>query len=366
MKYLYALLVLVPIVIGMELFAIGGHTTMFVLSALALMPLAAVLGSAVEAVAEHTGPKIGGLLSATFGNAAELIITIVALREGLVTVVKSSISGSIIGNVLLVLGASLLFGGVKNGRQSFDAHVAGTNASIMSLAVMAMMIPAIFALGSPEHRPTNTDIVDLSDGTAIVLIVLYALYLLFTIFQGGSSEREGLPASDPAVVPAEGVTEREEAGGMPLPVAIGLLGGVTITIVVLSEILVGALEPTAEAWGLSELFVGVILVPLVGNNAEQMVAVGMAVKNQVDLSISIAVGSAVQIAVFVAPVLVLVSRFVGPEPMTLVFNQFELVALFAAILIAVMISVDGRSNWLEGAELMALYLIIALAFFFVP
>jgi Ca2+:H+ antiporter len=385
-KYLYILLVLVPIVIGMEIFDIGGHSALFVASSLALIPLAAVLGHATEAVAEYTGPKIGGLLNATLGNAAELIITIVALREGLVTVVKSSISGSIIGNVLLVLGASLLLGGLKNGVQKFDPHIAGTNASIMSLAVMAMMIPAIFALGNPEHRPTSGDIVNLSDGTAIVLIVLYGLYLLYTIFQSGDGRRpqpagaaaprgEGsvssmsgeataaAPEAEPATAPTAGA---EDHGTMSLPVALGLLAGSTIAIVFMSEILVGALEPTAESWGLSELFVGVILVPVVGNIAEHIVAVQVAVKNQVDLAIGIAVGSAVQIAVFVAPVLVLVSQFVGPEPITLVFNQFELVALFAAILITVMISFDGRSNWLEGAQLIALYLIIAMAFFVVP
>lgn len=173
MKYLNYLLVLVPIVLGMEILDIGGHTWLFVLSALALIPLAAVLGHATEVVAEYTGPKIGGLLNATLGNAAELIITIVALREGLVDVVKASIAGSIIGNVLLVLGAALLLGGLKHGSQRFDPRVAGVNASIMSLSIMALMIPAIFALGNSEHRPSDDDIVRLSDGASIVLILLY-------------------------------------------------------------------------------------------------------------------------------------------------------------------------------------------------
>lgn len=364
MKFLYALLVLVPVVLVMEFMGIGGHTTMFVLSAFALIPLAAILGTATESVAVYTGPKIGGLLNATLGNAAELIITIVALREGLVTVVKASITGSIIGNVLLVLGASVLFGGLKHGTQKFDPRNAGVNASIMSLAVMAMMIPAIFALGSPEHRPSNDDIVKLSDGTAVVLIVLYGFYLLATIFMTGESENTSGPvAESPAVEPE---AEHEHAGGMSLPLALGLLVGSTVAIVFMSEILVGAIEPTAEQWGLSELFVGVMLVPLVGNIAEHLVAVQVALKNQMDLSFGIAIGSAVQIALFVAPVLVLVSQFVGPEPMTLVFNQFELVALVAAILITVMISIDGRSNWLEGLQLISLYVIIGIAFYFVP
>lgn len=364
MKYLYVLLVLVPVVIVMEIMDIGGHTTTFVLSALALVPLAAILGSATETVAEYTGPKIGGLLNATLGNAAELIITIVALREGLVTVVKASITGSIIGNVLLVLGAAALAGGIKNGTQKFDPRTAGVNASIMSLAVMAMMIPAIFALGNPDHRPSSDDIVKLSDGTAIVLIVLYGFYLLSTVFMAGDAKKsvEASPES-----PAEALAEEEQhKSGMGLPLALGLLAGSTIAIVFMSEILVGVIEPTAEDWGLSELFVGVMLVPLVGNVAEHLVSVQMALKNQMDLSIGIAIGSAVQIALFVAPVLVLVSQFVGPDPMTLVFNQFELVALAAAILITVMISIDGRSNWLEGLQLVSLYVIIGIAFFFMP
>ncbi len=357
MKFLYALLVLVPVALAMEFFDIGGHTSIFVVSALALVPLAAILGRATEEVAVYTGPKIGGLLNATLGNAAELIITIVALREGLITVVKASITGSIIGNVLLVLGAAVFLGGLKNGVQKFDPRNAGVNASVMSLAVMAMMIPAIFALGSPEHRPTNEDIVRLSDGTAIVLIILYGFYLAFTIFL--------TPGRGDAAT-AEAEEEGHGEGGMPLPLSIGLLVGSTLAIVFMSELLVGAIEPTAEQWGLSELFVGVMLVPLVGNIAEHLVSVQVAMKNKMDLSIGIAIGSAIQIALFVAPVLVLVSQFVGPDPMTLVFNQFELVALVAAILITVMISIDGRSNWLEGIQLISLYVIIGIAFYFVP
>ena len=353
MRFLYALFVLVPVVLAMELLDIGGHATMFVLSALALIPLAAVLGNATEEVAVFTGPRIGGLLNATLGNAAELIITIVALREGLVAVVKASIAGSIIGNMLVVLGAAVLLGGLKHGTQKFDPHIAGVNASAMSLAVLALIIPAIFALGSPEHRPTDADIVNLSDGTAIVLIALYGLYLLYTVFG----------ASGPTTTTAHGQAAHGRRG---LWLALALLVGSTVAIVFMSEILVGALEPTAESWGMSELFVGVMLVPLVGNIAEHLVAVQVAMRNKMDLSIGIAVGSGLQIALFVAPVLVLVSQFVGPEPMSLVFNQFELVALLAAVFITVLVSVDGRTNWLEGAQLLALYLIIGIAFYFVP
>lgn len=351
MKFLYALLIMVPVTLILKYGGIGGHATLFVCSALALVPLAAVLGRATDDVSIYTGQKIGGLLNATLGNAAELIITVVALREGLVNVVKASIAGSIIGNMLFVLGFSVLLGGLKNGRQTFDSRHASTNASMMSLSIIAMIIPAVFALGSPAHRPTDKDIVRISDGVAVVLIVVYALYLLFTIV-GGSGAEEA----------AEGETE----GRLSLPIAIGVLFVATIAIVFMSEILVGALEPTAKDWGMSELFVGVMLVPLVGNIAEHLVAVQMAIHNKMDLTFGIAIGSGLQIALFVSPVLVLISQFVGPEPMSLVFNSFELIALIAAVVIAVMISVDGETTWLEGAQLVGLYAILAIAFFVVP
>ncbi len=351
MKFLYALLIMVPVTVVLKYAGIGGHAVLFVCSALALIPLAAVLGRATDDVSIYTGQRIGGLLNATLGNAAELIITIVALREGLVEVVKASIAGSIIGNMLFVLGFSVLFGGLKHGRQKFDARHASTNASTMSLAVLALIIPAVFALGSPRHRPSDSDIVRISDGVAIVLIIFYALYLLFTIF-GGSTP--------------ESAAEEESEGRLSLPVALGVLAVATIAIVFMSEILVGALEPTAKDWDMTELFVGVMLVPLVGNIAEHLVAVQMALKNKMDLTFGIAVGSGLQIALFVAPVLVLISRFVGPNPMTLVFNPFEMIALIGAVIVAVMISVDGESNWLEGVQLIGLYAILAIAFFLVP
>ncbi len=352
MKWLNWLLVLVPVALFLEYSDTGGTSVLFIVSALALIPLAAVLGSATEEVAEFTGPRIGGLLNATLGNAAELIITVIALREGLDILVKASIAGSIIGNLLIVLGASLLLGGLRHGEQRFDARIASVNATIMMLAVVAMLIPAIFEIGSEEHHPTSDDIVLLSDGTAAILIVLYGLYLYYTIF---------------AKHPSTASTVESNAGHVRnpkrLPLALGILVASTIAIVFMSELLVGSLEPTAEAWGMSELFVGVMLVPLVGNIAEHLVAVQVALRNKMDLSIGIAVGSGLQIALFVAPVLVLVSRFVGPEPITLVFSTFELAALVGAVLITVLISVDGRTNWLEGAQLIGLYFILGLAFY---
>lgn len=352
-KVMYGLLVLVPVVILLELADIGSHSVVFLTSGLAMVPLAAVLGQATEQAAHYTGPKIGALLNATLGNAAELIITIIALREGLTEVVKASIAGSIIGNILIVLGLSLLFGGLKNGTQRFDPQTAGVNATMMALAVAVLCVPAVVALGDEHLRPTDNDIEHLSDGMAIVMILLYGLYLLYTL-RGGQTN-----------VTAEQQPGAHEAPSMRLPVAIGILVASTVAIVVVSEILVGALEPAAESWGLSEFFVGILLVPLIGNIAEHLVAVQVAIQNKMDLSLGIAVGSGLQIATFVTPVLVLAGWAMG-TPMTLVFNNYELMALIAATLIAVLISVDGKSNWLEGAQLVGLYAVLALAFYFVP
>jgi Ca2+:H+ antiporter len=355
MKVLYALLVLVPVVLVMEFAGVENHGLMFVLSALALVPLAAVLGSATERVAEFTGQKIGGLLNATLGNAAELIITIVALREGLINVVKASIAGSIIGNILVVLGAAIVVGGIKNGPQQFDVRIASTNATMMSMAVVVLMIPAVFALGADGMQVSHDDIVTLSDGVSIVLILLYGLYLAYTVFAVRTNE--ALDTVD------EGLHKPPRRD---LYVAVTMLAVSTIAIVVMSEILVGVIEPTAEDWGMSDLFVGVMLVPLVGNVAEHLVAVQMAWKNKMDLAIGIAAGSGLQIALFVAPVLVLVSQFVGPQPMSIVFNSYELAALVGGVLTMILVSIDGRTNWLEGAQLLSLYAVLAMAFWIVP
>jgi Ca2+:H+ antiporter len=350
MKYLYALLVFVPIALILEYGNIGGHPAVFVTSALAMVPLAAVLGRATEEAAYYTGPKIGGLLNATLGNAAELIITIVALREGLVGVVKASIAGSIIGNILIVLGFSALFGGIKNGTQYFDPRNAGTNATMMSLAVVLLSIPAVFSIAGGQTRPSEHDIERLSDGMAFVLIFLYVVYLIFSLVGSETSDQDAADHGNAT---------------MKLRTAVILLAVSTGAIVVMSEVLVGAIEPTAKSWGLTELFIGVMLVPIVGNIAEHLVAVQVAIANKMELSISIAVGSGLQIALFVTPMLVIIGLLID-QPMTLVFNGYELSALIAGTLIAVLISIDGESNWLEGLQLISLYAILGLAFYFVP
>jgi len=349
MRFVLPMLALVPVALVFEYGHIGGPTAVFLASALSLIPLAALLGRATEEAAIYTGPRIGALLNATLGNAAELIITIIALREGLVDLVKASIAGSIIGNILVVLGLSLLLGGLKNGTQFFDAKTAGTNATMMALAVVSLSIPAVVTLGPEELRPSEQNITFLSDGLAIVLIVIYALYIFFSL-------RQGSPESE--------LREHDGAPTMKLPVALGLMAATTIGIVFMSELLVGTVEPVAEQWGLSEFFIGIMLVPLVGNIAEHIVAVQVAYQNKMELSLGIAIGSGLQIALFVTPVLVWISVLLG-NPMTLVFNSYELAGLIGAALIAVLISVDGESNWLEGAQLLALYLMLGISFYFV-
>ena len=347
MKYLYILLLLVPVSVVLELVG-AGHTWIFLTSAGSLVPLAALLGNATDRVTEHTGPRIGGLLNATFGNAAELIITIVAIQNGLIELVKASISGSIIGNALLVLGASMLVGGLKHGRQRFDAHIASVSSTMMTLSVVALVIPAIFSIGPSQVSGDATE--NLSIGVAVVLLVLYVLYVLYTIFiqppdtSSAHSAFEGRPKSS-------------------LWLSIGLLLLSTAGVVVMSELLITNVEPVIESWGITELFLGVILVPIVGNVAEHFVGVQAAHRNQMDLSIGIAVGSTLQMALFVAPVLVFVSLAFG-NPMTLVFNEYELAALVGSIAVATLISMDGESNWMEGAQLLAVYLIVAIGFFY--
>lgn len=345
MKYLYGLLILVPVAIGLEVFG-GNPTWVFLASAGALIPLAALLGKATEEFAGYTGPQIGALLSATLGNAAELIITIVAIREGLLDLVKASISGSILGNVLFVLGLSLLFGGLKNGRQTFDPHIAGLSATMMTLSVVALAVPALFSIG--PHRLIDEAPEFLSLGVAAVLLVLYGLYIFYTIF---------FHTGVPVVVEAHAVPAWSKG------LALGVLAATTAAVVVMSEILIGAVEPVLAQWGVTELFLGFVLVPIVGNIAEHLIAVQFAMSNKMDLSLGIAIGSTLQIALFVAPVLVFVSLLLG-NPMNLVFNTYELVGLGAAAAIATLVSIDGESNWLEGAQLLAVYMIVALGFFF--
>jgi len=323
----------------------------FIAACVGLIPLAGLIGEGTEVLAVFTGPKIGGLLNATLGNAAELIITIVAIRAGLLDLVKASITGSILGNVLLVLGASLLLGGLKNGRQRFNREHAATNATMLVLAVVALCIPSLLNHTLEGEALPGPITEAMSLGVAGVMIILYLLGLLYSLRVSDSALTGGGAAS--------------EAPHWSARTASLVLGGATIGVVWLSEVLVHSVEAVIATSGLSEFFLGIILIPIIGNVAEHIVAVQVALKDHMDLSVEIALGSSLQIALFVAPVLVFISLLFG-EQLNLVFNQFELIALIAAVLTAALVSSDGETNWLEGAELLAVYLILGLAFFFLP
>ncbi len=325
-----------------------GSTWVFVLSTIAVVPMAGLIGKATESLAIYTGPKIGGLLNATLGNAAELIITLVAIKEGYLELVKASITGSIIGNILFVLGMAMIVGGVKHGSQKFDRKQAGHHAVLLTLAVLALVIPSFF---SHSIGPDNSPRVEaLSLGVAVIMILLYILGLIFTLKVNNSPlTYESQPANE----------HRPELSKRN---SIILLTIATLAVVFLSEMLVGAIEDVVVTFGISEFFLGVILIPLVGNAAEHFVAVQVAARNKMDLSVEIAISSSLQIALFVAPILVFISLFMG-NPLTLIFNTFELMALGAGVLVTVMVSSDGESNWLEGTTMIAVYIILALAFF---
>jgi Ca2+:H+ antiporter len=327
--------------------------------------LAGLLGEATEELAIHTGPKVGGLLNATLGNAAELIITIVALSAGKIELVKASITGSILGNLLLILGFSLLLGGLKHGVQRFDRGLTGMSATMMLLAVIGLIIPTLLELIREAQFGQvdvfNTTVRDpaldsISIGVAGILILLYILSLIFTFQTPAREQHSG--------VEDHSDEEEQHKAKWSIPLSVGVLAASTVAIVFLSEFLVGAVEPVVASLGVSELFLGIIIIPLVGNVAEHIVGVQVAIKNKMDLSLTISLGSSMQIALFVAPLLVFISLLFGPE-MTLFFSLMEVAALALAVLIAANISVDGESNWLEGAQLLAVYLIVALGFYYI-
>lgn len=359
-----SLLIFVPIAfLGHQLFHLGDVPT-FIFACLGIIPLAQLIGEATEELAVHVGETWGGLLNATLGNAAELIITIFALSAGKVDLVRASIAGSIIGNILLVLGLSLLLGGLKNGTQKFDRHTATLNSTMIILAFMALAIPSFFdqaVLGndpSVTHGLTSAADAEqrelfFSEGIALILIILYGLNLFYSF----THNKSGTPV---AHGPAEG-----HHSNWSVRTAFIVLAAATIGIVIMSETLVGAVEGVTAELKLSEFFLGIIIVPLVGNVAEHLVAVQVAIKNRMDLSLSISFGSSLQIALFVAPVLVFIS-LLFENKLVLAFNQYEVIALAVSAFIAASVANDGESNWLEGAQLLALYAIIGLAFFVLP
>lgn len=333
----------------------------FAVSALGIVPTAALMGQATEHLAERSGPGIGGLLNVTFGNAPELIIALFALNAGLHEVVKASIIGSILGNILLVLGAAMVVGGMGRDRQFFDRTAAGVQSSMLLLAAAALVMPAIFelvqgkGLPGPGDERINYDgaVEHLSVGVAVILIVTYVLGLLFSL----KTHRDLFnPQAD---------EEEEASHGEPWSFRRSLLALAVAGIAVggMSEILVGSISEASKSAGLSEFFVGVIVVAIVGNAAEHWVAVLVAYKDKMDLAVNIAIGSSAQVALFVAPVLVLASYVLGPHPMALVFNGFEIGAVLLAILIANSVTSEGESTWFEGVQLLAIYAVLGAAFF---
>ncbi|MFB2835204.1 calcium/proton exchanger [Floridanema evergladense] len=364
-KIFLALLIFIPISIAAR-FLHWGEIVIFITSALAILPLAAWMGTATEEIAVVLGPSLGGLLNATFGNATELIIGLVALKAGFISVVKASLTGSIIGNLLLVMGLSMLLGGLRYKEQEFQPIVARVNASSMNLAVIAMLLPTM--VNYTSQGISESTMQTLSSAVAIVLIIVYGLTLLFSMRTHSYLYDAGVADVDPGELEAfaEANLAGEKSGDkVNLPLWISILLACTLMVAVESELLVDSLEVATESLGLTALFTGVIIVPIVGNAAEHATAVTVAMKNKMDLSVSVAVGSSLQIALFVAPVLVL-AGFVFGQPMDLDFNPFELVAVAVAVLIANSISSDGRSNWLEGTLLLAAYTVLGIAFYFHP
>lgn len=347
------LLIFIPISIAAH-YLHWSETLIFITAALAIIPLAAFMGEATEEIAVVVGPNLGGLLNATFGNATELILAFIALKSGLVAVVKATLTGSIIGNLLLVMGFSMLLGGLRFKEQNFQPTTARLNASVMNLAVIAILLPT-----AVQYTSTGIESITLqklSVAVAVVLILVYLLTLLFSMKTHSYLYDVGI---------AENEEEGKEAYQPNLWLWVGVLFIVTVGVAIESELLVESLEMATEDLGLPTLFTGVIFLPIIGNAAEHATAVTVAMKDKMDLSVSVALGSSLQIALFVAPVLVIAGWFMG-QPMDLNFNPFELVAVMVAVLIANSISSDGNSNWLEGALLLATYAVVALAFFYHP
>jgi Ca2+:H+ antiporter len=350
------LLPLTPIAVALRFLAPEAHVWLFFLAGVAIIPLAGWMGKATEHLAARTGEGIGGLLNATFGNMAEIIIAIMALREGLTEIVKASLTGSIIGNALLVLGASMLGGGLKFKVQEYNPAGGRTRATQLTLAAIALLVPAVFhQLAGPEG-PAREGALSLV--ISILLLIVYALALVFSLHTHERYFTRELAEA--------GRLEEKTHEAWSVRRALGVLVGATALVSVLAEILVASVETTAATLGMTEVFVGVIVVAIVGNAAEHSTAILMAIEDRMDLAMGIAIGSATQIALFAAPVLVLLSYVIGPAPMDLVFTPAEVVAVVVAVIIVGQVAEDGESNWLEGVQLLAVYLILAVMFYFLP
>jgi Ca2+:H+ antiporter len=349
-SWLDVLLIFVPVTILLALVQ-RDHLGVFISAALAIIPLAGLLGRATEHLTAHVGAGVGGLLNASLGNAAELIIALAALREGLQDVVKASLTGSIIGNILLVLGASMLAGGLKYERQKFNQTAAGLGASLLLLSAVGLIIPALFHLTASDRGAAIER--ELSLEISIVLFAIYVMSLVFSL----KTHRHVYKGGQEMSASGEKLWSRGQA--------IAVLAVATVLVAVMSELLVGALEHASATLGLTQVFVGVILVALVGNAAEHSTAVIVAMKNKMDLALGIEVGSSLQIALLIAPVLVFSSYLFG-TPLDLIFTPFEVAAVTISVLIVGFVSMDGESHWMEGVMLVGVYAMLAIAFYFLP
>lgn len=348
MKFSKYMLIFVPISFIAKFMGVS-DSWMFVLSCLSIIPLAGLMGEGTEEISFYAGPKIGGFLNGTFGNATELIISFFALKQGLFDVVKSSIAGAVIGNILLVVGASMLAGGLKYKTQKFNPKVAEVSSSMLLFAVIGLCIPAMFT-HTVDPSLLNTRYEGLSIFVAVIMFIIYGLSLFFSF----STHKH---------IYTEAGAEEGHQAKWSLPKAIIVLVVSTVIIAIESEFLVSGIESITETLGWSEFFVGIILIPIIGNAAEHSTAVIMARKDKMDVALEIAIGSSLQIILFVAPILIFLSLLF--TPMSIIFNEFELIALIASILIVNKVAHDGESNWLEGVQLLSVYLIIAASFFII-
>ncbi|HSE60562.1 MAG TPA: calcium/proton exchanger [Nitrospiraceae bacterium] len=352
---MYWLLLFLPLTIGLEHAGTAPIPLIFFCAALAIVPIAAWIVQSTEQLAARTGDAAGGLLNATFGNTPELIISLVALKAGYVDMVRASLVGGILANLLLALGAAFLLGGIRHHDQKYNPVAARMNGTMMLLAAISMVVPSAFSrLFTPEDGMRQEHLLNI--GIALVLLLAYGLYLLFSLktHRGSYASVEGVSGS------------QHQSRQWGVFRAVASLIGASILAAWMSEILVGAAEGTGKALGMSQIFMGIVFLAIVGGIAETGSAIVMARKNNMDLSVGIAMGSSMQIALFVAPVLVLASRFIAPHPLDLSFSRIEVGSLFLGVFIGAIVSGDGQSNWFKGVQLLTIYIIFALMFYFVP
>jgi Ca2+:H+ antiporter len=349
------LFVFIPVTVILEHLGQVPETVIFLTAALAIIPIAAMIEQSTGHLAVHTGDAVGGLLNATFGNAPELIMALVALKAGYFDMVRATIVGSILANLLLVMGTAFLFGGLRYHDQDFSASASRVYSSMMLIAVMSLCVPSAFSrFFAPDGVVRQEQVLNI--GIVVVLFVAYLLYLLFML------------KTHPAYFASVGGGEKSHVEGetWSLSRSVGSLVGATVLVAWMSEILVGAAEGTGKALGLSQTFTGIVFLSIIGGAAQSVPAVVMARKNKMDLTVGMLMGSCIQVVLFVAPVLVVASFFLGPQPLMLSFNRAETGALVIGVVLATVVCGDGRSNWYKGVQLVTVYFIIALMFYFIP